>query len=180
MHGFFVFNFCAPRSAAHPHRSSILEVLTSVFTSLADSLPRVIHHLGPRYVAKFQATDLVRFLTYEASTALHIFLAGGVSPQSGSEIAHIRNTIKSGLGVNEAAVLFALNPASELQNSESNELEGATCAGDVFAVQSSRLDSAMWKIGGAAVALRLVQLANVGAYGKASSSSDNLCSIESA
>jgi hypothetical protein len=33
--------------------------------------------------------------------------------------------------------------------------------GDVFVVKAACLDSALWKIGGAAVALKLVQLAKV-------------------
>jgi hypothetical protein len=33
--------------------------------------------------------------------------------------------------------------------------------GDVFIVKAASLDMALWRIGGAAVALRLVQVANV-------------------
>ena len=40
-------------------------------------------------------------------------------------------------------------------------LKGVESQGNVFAVKATTLDMALWKIGGAAVALRLVQLAQV-------------------
>lgn len=46
----------------------------------------------------------------------------------------------------------------------------ATLVGDVFVVKSESLDVALWKIGGAAVGLRLVQLASVRALFLSSSS----------
>ncbi|GBE84628.1 hypothetical protein SCP_0606070 [Sparassis crispa] len=128
---------------------------------LANHIPRLIHHLGPRYTARFQAADLVKFLTYEASTALNVYLSAGALQQPvPSDVTQLMNSIKYGLGVNEAAILFVLSPAIEIPNVDESGSPGIAYAGDVFAVKSNCLDLAMWKLGGAAIALRLVQLAS--------------------
>ncbi|KAF8635320.1 hypothetical protein AX17_003946 [Amanita inopinata Kibby_2008] len=46
-------------------------------TPLADELARLIYYLGPRYSGTFQDSRLIKFLTYEASTALNVVLANG-------------------------------------------------------------------------------------------------------
>ena len=130
----------------------------------ADELPRIIHDLGPRYVSRFQAGDLIRFLTYEAATALNINLFARAEQTRGSaaEIKGLINSFKNGLGVAESSILFALSPATTLfENKETGDLNDATLVSDVFIARCNGLDLAMWEIGGAAVALRLVQLASV-------------------
>ncbi|OCH84794.1 beach-domain-containing protein [Obba rivulosa] len=129
---------------------------------LVDPLLRFIHHLGPRYTGRFQAADLVKFLTYEASTALNIHLSS--SAQDGAvppDVVQLRNVIKNGPGINPAAILFTVTPSSPIsdESDEEKEAEGLRAAGDVVVARSGCLDLAMWKIGGAALPLRLVQLA---------------------
>ena len=72
--------------------------------ALADDMLFLIHHLGPRYAGNFQVV-LGSFLTYEASTALNIFLstvakesAGRASDAGNSSLA---KALKDGRAVDE-------------------------------------------------------------------------------
>lgn len=133
----------------------------------ADELPRFIHDLGPRYVARFQAADLVRFLTYEAATALSIHLYGRAEQQRGAaaDVKNLIHSFKNGLGISESSIVFAVAPATtRFEDKNTGDVNDATMDGDVFVARCNGLDLAMWEIGGAAVSLRLVQLANVGLY----------------
>lgn len=128
----------------------------------ADELPRIIHDLGPRYVSRFQAADLIRFLTYEAATALNIHLYARAEQARGSaaEVKSLINSFKNGLGINESSLIFSIAPAiTQFENKETGEPHDAAMENDVFVARCNGLDLAMWEIGGAAVALRLVQLA---------------------
>jgi hypothetical protein len=60
--------------------------------------------------------------------------------------------VKDGLGVSESSITFSVSPHS---------FRDFRMEADVFVVKAACLDMALWKIGGAAVALRLVQVANV-------------------
>ena len=136
--------------------------LTLADTPTAAELPRIIHDLSPRYVSRFQATDLIRFLTYEAATALnvHLYARAEQTRASAKEVKTLINSFKNGLGITEASILFAVCPATtQFENSDSGELYDAALDGDVFVARCNGLDLAMWEIGGAAVALRLVQFA---------------------
>lgn len=125
-----------------------------VASPLADSLPRFIHHLGPRYTAHFQTAELAKFLTYEASTALHIYMDGAAQQSvARADVTQLQAAIKNGIGINQASVVFALTPSHTKAGLQIVE-------GDVFVMNHGSLDSAMWRIGGAAVALKLVQLAS--------------------
>ncbi|KAI0746713.1 beach-domain-containing protein [Daedaleopsis nitida] len=129
---------------------------------LPDELPRIIHDLGPRYVSRFQAADLIRFLTYEAATSLNINLYARAEQTKGSaaEVKHLINSFKNGLGINESSIIFSISPATTLfENKDAGESNDAAMDNDVFVARCNGLDLAMWEIGGAAVALRLVQLA---------------------
>ncbi|KAI0826715.1 beach-domain-containing protein [Trametes gibbosa] len=130
---------------------------------LSDDLPRFIYHLGPRYVARFQAADLVRFLTYEAATALNIHLYGRAEQTRGSaaDVKNLISSFKNGLGINDSSIVFAVSPATmQFEVPSSGELNDAATNGDVFVARCNGLDLAMWEIGGAAVSLRLIQLAS--------------------
>jgi hypothetical protein len=130
--------------------------LTSHVLVTGDDLPRFIHHLGPRYVGNFQDPNLIKFLTYEASTSLNMFLSTTVSKNtSSSAVSPLMKVVKDGLGVPESSIVFSVKPHSSM-HSRNLKMEG-----DVFVVRAACLDMALWKIGGAAVALRLVQVANV-------------------
>ena len=123
----------------------------------ADELPRIIHDLSPRYVSRFQATDLIRFLTYEAATALnvHLYARAEQTRASAHEVKNLINSFKNGLGVNEASIIFSVSPSTtRLENKETGELNDAGLDKDVFIARCNGLDLAMWEIGGAAVALR--------------------------
>jgi hypothetical protein len=92
--------------------------------------------------------------------------------------------VKEGLGVAESSIVFAISPSTvrdELRSiapktvslpstpSSAFFLSQAQKAvrgaieqmGDIFAPGVSCLDVSLWKVGGAAVALRLIQLASV-------------------
>ncbi|KDQ53971.1 hypothetical protein JAAARDRAFT_61057 [Jaapia argillacea MUCL 33604] len=157
---------------------------------LADDLPRLIHHLGPRYTSHFQSKDMVKFLTYEASTSLNIFLhsisSSPVSPNPssthnrhasskrgpGQQESGLARVLKEGMGIPESAILVSINhasfglpgdldlcvPSRVLEEVEGDD-GGPRLVGDVLVVKAQTLDLAMWKIGGAAVGLRVVQLA---------------------
>jgi hypothetical protein len=133
--------------------------------SLGDHLPRFIHHLGPRYNATFQSQSLVKFLTYEASTSLNVFLSnlgsskGGISP----DVVALVKAINDGIGIEEASVVFSFSPAAYIPRAEGalTTLSRFTKDGNVHATKAYCIDTAMWEIGGVAVALRLIQLAKV-------------------
>ncbi|KAF9466003.1 hypothetical protein BDZ94DRAFT_1252774 [Collybia nuda] len=134
---------------------------------LGDDLPRLIHHLGPRYCGNFQDPALVKFLTYEASTSLNMFLSTIASKQApASALVQLIKAVKDGLGIPESAIQFSFStPRSQGSTvNTSIPINGSTrefkFEGDIFAVKAMCLDMALWKIGGAALALRLVQLAN--------------------
>lgn len=79
--------------------------------------------------------------------------------------------VKNGLEIGENDVPVCLTPgsrdnerpASLLANSDAKKDEPKTIVleGDVFQVSTTPLDLSMWKLGGAAVAIGLLQYANV-------------------
>ncbi|KAJ7130393.1 beach-domain-containing protein [Mycena epipterygia] len=133
-----------------------------------DDLPRFIHHLGPRYSGNFQDPMLVKFLTYEASTSLNMYLSTVVAKsQTPVGLTPLMKVVKDGLGIAESSIIFSVSPL----NCPTNETESAVVQangsnrefaiqGDVFIVKAACLDMSLWKIGGAAVPLRLLQVAN--------------------
>ena len=87
----------------------------------------------------------------------------------GSEQTSIVKALKDGMGIPETAVIFACTAADAPGWGQDGGV-GVKCGisalngeidGDVFTVKAECLDVALWKIGGAAVVLRLVQLATV-------------------
>ncbi|KAF8962103.1 beach-domain-containing protein [Flammula alnicola] len=124
---------------------------------LADDLPRLIHHLGPRYTGTFQDPELVKFLTYEASTSLNMYLGSAAASNASTQMPIVK-ALREGMpsvGLKEETVLFVVAPGEF-----SWGVVDARLSGDVFVVKAESLDVALWKIGGAAVGLRLVQLAS--------------------
>ena len=141
----------------------------SKFYSQDNELPRFIHHLGPKYAANFQSDELIKQLTYEASTSLniHLFNLGPQTVTSG-----LLKVLKTGVGFNEDSVVFLLKPSVLTEGDEyfSDSLLGEPVQapvsrwkrqGDIMKVESHGFDYAVWKLGGAAIYLRLVQLASV-------------------
>ena len=150
---------------------------------LGDSIPRYVQHLSPRYTARFRAgSELVKFMTYESATSLSIHVTNvntrlsvlGPSPdktQKTKALQELMAAVKSGLEVGENDVLVCLTPGSRdsdritslLTNGEykKDEPKPISVEGDVFEVSTAPLDISMWKLGGAAVALGLLQYANV-------------------
>ena len=185
----------------------------------ATDIPRLIHHLGPRYIGSFQDPRLVRFLTYEAATSLNMYIANcstlrqsmsptqsptsgpGVAPSFTSSLLNTRQVQPNGLnsilkalregmssvGVREETIMFGISPADfewgvnsrksfsttaiRSRRRLSDSWSGGDTAkhygqntvllGDVFVVKVESLDTALWKMGGAAVSLALVDLAEV-------------------
>lgn len=138
---------------------------------LVDDLIRFIHHLGPRYVGNFQDSALIKFLTYEASTSLNMFLAT-IGPKGGSQVdgSPILKVVRHGMGLNESQIVFTISAATVPHAGITEELPAtgivtrSVTEGDVYAVKAECFDNAIWTLGGAAVVLRLVQLAQVCAF----------------
>ncbi|KAJ7709309.1 hypothetical protein B0H16DRAFT_1822009 [Mycena metata] len=155
-------------------------------------LPRFIHHLGPRYSGNFQDPLLVKFLTYEASTSLNMYLSTVVSKTAAASPSPalaaapaLMKVVRDGLGIAENSIIFSVSPLNcppnepeaaivpangngANANGTVNGVGGAAkkaprafvTKGDVFIVKAACLDTSLWKIGGAAVPLRLLQVAN--------------------
>jgi len=140
---------------------------------LGDDMPRLFHHLGPRYTANFQAPSLIRFLTYEASASLNIHLASLRHDQnSSSQPSALTKAVTHGVGFKEDAIIFALNPAGWRDDAGPNKTvengvakpagpHSAEVRGDVVCANPQCLDVSLWQVGGPAVTLRLVELAEV-------------------
>jgi hypothetical protein len=146
---------------------------------LADDVLRLVHHLSPRYAGAFQGAQLARMLTYESATSLSIHLfalaaagAGGVSP--------LVKALRDGLGIPESALVFSVSPGSVVAPARPTDRRGSRLSladdgagtrarergwrldGDVVLAAGFCLDLAVWRLGGAAVPLRLVVLARTG------------------
>ena len=105
--------------------------------------------LGPRYTDIFQDPHMVKFLTYEASTSLNMFLS-------------LKNTVPIIRRTNFHCESLEKWYGNNRNFSYVVGSRGSRMArGWVFTVKSECLDVALWKKGGAAVVLRLVQLATV-------------------
>lgn len=145
-------------------------IATAYFIALplGDDLLRLIHHLGPRYQGNFQDPSLIKFLTYEASTSLNIFLTAVASKSSESvENLSLMKAVKEGLGISPSAIVFALSclglsgsggAVSVVKGGKDKEF---AVNGDVVVMKTQCLDCSLWKIGGMAIPLRLLQLAQV-------------------
>ena len=104
-------------------------------------------------------------MTYEASTSLNVFLSnlgsskGGISP----DVVALVKAINDGIGIDEASVVFSFSPAAYIPRAEGalTTLNRFAKDGNVHATKAYCIDTAMWEIGGVAVALRLIQLAKV-------------------
>jgi hypothetical protein len=145
---------------------------------MGNELPRLFHHLGPRYFSNFQSSPLVRFFTYEAATSLSIYLQSLMDAKRtpSPELSMLlKGGKEGGPSISEDTILFAITPAG-YQDADENGTdvavlnsalrkdrvrEKARIKGDVAVVKPQCLDSAVWKIGGAAIPLRLVELSQV-------------------
>lgn len=147
---------------------------------LSADLTRLIHRLGPRYVGNFQDTSLFRFLTYEASTSLniHIFENAPVTPvnSAGSaapEGATLAKALTGGIGFSEEQILFTLSPRGVATDSisgvqtvlnaakDQTTQERADLKGDIRVCQVQCMDVAVWRLGGPAIPLQLIEIASV-------------------
>ena len=107
-------------------------------------------------------------MTYEAATSLSIFLSSVAQSKKPSTMTSL---IKNGLGINPDSILFTVTPSVEnMEVSASTDqldiLQSETGSrvildGDIIPVRSISLDLSMWRLGGAALPLRLIQLAQV-------------------
>ncbi len=134
---------------------------------IGDDLPRFIHHLGPRYQGNFQDPSLIKFLTYEASTSLNMFLTAVASKGSAVESLSLMKAVRDGLGLNNSAIVFSLSCLNLKQSGSVSNIPMSTSSrefnvrGDVLVVKAACLDLSLWKIGGTAIPLHLLQLAKV-------------------
>ncbi|KAF7982777.1 hypothetical protein HWV62_26692 [Athelia sp. TMB] len=127
---------------------------------------------------------LVRFLTYEASTSLNMFLVTLVSKSATPvDLSPLVNAVKQGLRLEESCILFAISPASARDDTQI-VVSGPTLTtttpssafflapaqtsaphvmellGNIVTTDAACLDTSVWKIGGVAICLKLVQLAH--------------------
>lgn len=116
-----------------------------------DDFPRFVHHLGPRYSESFQDQTLIRFLTYEASTSLnmHITAQGASLPEN----SQLKKAIRGDSVISDSSIIFRVVPQPH------DKKDQIVIRGDVLTVYCQPLDLAVWRIGGAALLLRLVALA---------------------
>lgn len=123
---------------------------------------KFIHYLGPRYTSRFQSESLGNFYTYEASTACNIVLTEQATKNAGRtiDLARFAKLLKEGTDIHETSFLASITPTSGLRMNEDVGVT-ATMQGDIVEVTDHCMDWAMWKIGGAAIPLRFVQLASV-------------------
>ncbi|KAJ1299892.1 hypothetical protein OPQ81_005012 [Rhizoctonia solani] len=149
-------------------------------TTLSPAVIRLAHHLGPRYTGTLR-TGLGRHLTYEAATALNVYLfASAGTTNLGSDLA---TGLEVGLG---EAVVCALLPSGWTEppprgNEDALEPDGprpeerrvlncvaekeqrgagwASVRGDVVKCEVVGTDEALRRVGGAAVGLGFVQRA---------------------
>lgn len=148
---------------------------------MGNELPRLFHHLGPRYFSNFQSSPLVRFFTYEAATSLSIYLQSLIDAKRtpSPELSLLLKGAKDreGPGISEDLIVFALTPFGyqdgdgSLDSPDATVLnaalrrdrtrEKARIKGDVVVVKPQCLDVSLWEIGGAAVPLRLIELSQV-------------------
>ncbi|KAF8696543.1 Beach protein, partial [Rhizoctonia solani] len=148
-------------------------------TTLSPAVVRLAHHLGPRYTGTLR-TGLGRHLTYEAATALNVYLfASAGTTNLGTDLA---TGLEIGLG---EAVVCALLPSGWIEQPprgiEELELDApwlgerrvlncvaekdqrgagwASVRGDVVKCEVVGTDEALRRVGGAAVGLGFVQRA---------------------
>ncbi|KAF8882140.1 hypothetical protein BD779DRAFT_1544178 [Infundibulicybe gibba] len=133
---------------------------------LTDVLARLIHHLGPRYTGNFQDPALIKFLTYDASTSLNMYLSTAANKTSTSaELSALIKAIQDGFGIPETAIIFSLSPTNATRSGRCSLIPGHVISsdikvmGDVYVVKAACMDTALWEIGGAVVVLRLIQVA---------------------
>ncbi|RXW14117.1 hypothetical protein EST38_g11734, partial [Candolleomyces aberdarensis] len=100
---------------------------------IGEDVPRFIHHLGPRYSGNFQDPGLVRFLTYEASTSLNMFLtsvsskhyANPLSPSATSPIQQ-QNPGSQPMSIAAALGAIAASSSNSLLHQATNAAVPAT------------------------------------------------------
>lgn len=113
-------------------------------------------------------------MTYEASASLSIFLNTMTHTRKPSTIPAL---LKAGLGISANSIAFTITPSSQDSHSSvcesgpeiikfqtSTDQPNVMVDGDMMTVRSICLDLSMWRLGGAAIPLRLVQLAQVHSY----------------
>jgi hypothetical protein len=104
---------------------------------------------------------------------------------SSVDSSSLMKAVKRGLGIDESSIIFAISPSSLRDQNREGALKPLSLPstpsnaffmslaqkpirsaieqkGDIVVAYASCLDSALWKVGGAAVVLRLIQVANVG------------------
>jgi hypothetical protein len=139
---------------------------TLLFT-LGDDIVRLVQHFGARYMGNFQDLSLKKFITYDASTSLNMFLTSVSKLGQPGAATSIVKALSEGLNLAEKDIIFSLSPTNlSCSGSHSsvrcnNSSAEFIMSGDIYVVKSTCMDESLWKIGGAAVPLRLIQVANV-------------------
>ncbi|KAF9014685.1 beach-domain-containing protein [Hymenopellis radicata] len=116
-------------------------------------------------IGNFQDPSLIKFLTYEASTSLNMFLTAVASKGSAVESLSLMKAVRDGLGLSNSAIVFSLSCLNLKQSGSVSNIPMSTSSrefnvrGDVLVVKAACLDSSLWKIGGTSIPLHLLQLA---------------------
>lgn len=116
-------------------------------------------------------------MTYDASTSLGIHISNLNSSQKAA-LSSLMDAIKKGLNIPESSFVFSINPLGNYERkvkaggllTHSLSVDsvmgigferGVLVEGDVFEVRATSLDLSMWKLGGAAIPLGLIEHAKV-------------------
>lgn len=145
--------------------------------SLPNELPRLCFTLGPSYVGNFQDC-LSKFLTYKTSTSLNIGLQNQKHHNSQEGLGSLTKALNEGIDLKESHIAYSLNPYAisedetrrgvlvvSRRESNGKGAEFGEVVGSTAVIRLTSLHAAVWDFGGAAVLLRLVELASVGIYG---------------
>ncbi|KIO27820.1 hypothetical protein M407DRAFT_72594 [Tulasnella calospora MUT 4182] len=140
--------------------------------SLPNELPRLCFTLGPSYMGNFQDC-LSKFLTYKTSTSLNIGIQNQKHHNSQEGLGSLTKALNEGIDIKESHIAYSVNPyaISEdetrrgvlvISRRESNgkENEVGEVVGSAAVIKLTSLHAAVWDFGGAAVLLRLVELAS--------------------
>ncbi|KAG9019622.1 hypothetical protein FRB90_012468 [Tulasnella sp. 427] len=140
--------------------------------SIPNELPRLFFTLGPAYTGNFQDA-LSKFLTYKASTSLHIGIQNQNHHHSQEGLNSLNKALSEGIELKESHIAYSISPHGIIEDGHGQQLlvnssrerkikevKLGEMIGSARTIKIAPLHSAVWNFGGAAVLLRLVQLAS--------------------
>ncbi|KAG8952301.1 hypothetical protein FRC04_004729 [Tulasnella sp. 424] len=140
--------------------------------SLPNELPRLFFTLGPSYAGNLHDC-LSKFLTYKASTSLNIGIQNQKPHSSQEGLGSLTKALNEGIDLKESHIAYSINPfaisedekgrcllVTASRGGNGKEVEHGEVIGSTRVIKLTSLHAAAWDFGGAAVLLRLVELAS--------------------